>query len=268
MKVGFSLSPGGLMLPYHVGALAALQYHGFLNEHSPIAGSSAGSIAAVAHSCGINPLKTLEATIQVSDECAHLGGARGRLLPLLEERMNTLIDDEAFQRLCQRPGPTGVAFREIFPRPTNFLKTTFQSKDDVIQATRFSCMFPFFSTNWPCTLDTSSKNPLPRFMVDGYFTVPRERFGCPDFGMAHIPVDRTVALAVFPASTMDMTTAFPVNDIISPSGDDSDLGTLVRIATQSTSRQDLTRVYEQGWKDAETWCADEKVRQGSFRKML
>ena len=41
--VGYSLSPGGLLLPYHLGALDALQYHHFLDDTTPIAGSSAGA---------------------------------------------------------------------------------------------------------------------------------------------------------------------------------------------------------------------------------
>jgi hypothetical protein len=257
MKIGFTLSPGGLMLPYHVGALAALQYNGVLSENSPVAGSSAGSIAAVAHSCGIDPRKMLEVTIEVSEASARMGGARGRLLPLLKEKMKHLIDEEAFLRLCERPGPTGVAFREVFPRPTNFLQTTFRDEADLIRSTSFSCMFPFFSTNWPCALDTSS--PIARLVVDGFFTVPRDRFGCPDFEMANVQVDRTVALAVFPSGVMNMA-AFNPDDIISPSSD-TDLANLFRIATQSTSRQDLTGVYEQGWKDAERWCVQELARK-------
>lgn len=43
VAVGYSLSPGGLLLPYHLGALDALQYCRFLDDTTPIAGSSAGS---------------------------------------------------------------------------------------------------------------------------------------------------------------------------------------------------------------------------------
>ena len=263
MKIGFSLSPGGLMLPYHVGALAALEYNGFLDESSPLAGSSAGSIAVVSHACGIRPEAILEATIRVSDICSESGGARGRLLPLLKQQMNDLIDDDAFQRFCQRPGPTGVAFRQIFPTGVNYLQTSFQNKGDLIQATGFSCMFPFFATNWPCALDTSTTSTplqrLPRLLVDGYFTVPQNRFGCPEFDMAQIQVDRTVAVAVFPSQVVDMG-AFDDNDIISPNNCNIPLGDFFRIATQSTSRKDLTAVYEQGWMDAENWCIQEGKR--------
>jgi predicted acylesterase/phospholipase RssA len=44
MKVGFSLSPGGLLLPYHLGALEALKYNQFLDISTALAGSSAGAM--------------------------------------------------------------------------------------------------------------------------------------------------------------------------------------------------------------------------------
>ena len=59
MKVGFSLSPGGLLLPYHLGALASLAYHGFLTEKTPLAGSSAGAIAVASQASGVNLFKVI-----------------------------------------------------------------------------------------------------------------------------------------------------------------------------------------------------------------
>ena len=84
IPLGFSLSPGGLLLPYHLGVLDALQYNKFIDETTPIAGSSAGAIATASHGCGIDSRKVLEATIDISDRTKEMGGARGRLLPLLK----------------------------------------------------------------------------------------------------------------------------------------------------------------------------------------
>jgi hypothetical protein len=44
MVVGYSLSPGGLLLPYHLGVLDALQFHNRLDRSNPVAGSSAGTL--------------------------------------------------------------------------------------------------------------------------------------------------------------------------------------------------------------------------------
>jgi len=40
--IGFSLSPGGLLLPYHMGVLSTLSDKGYITDKTPLAGSSAG----------------------------------------------------------------------------------------------------------------------------------------------------------------------------------------------------------------------------------
>lgn len=350
------------MLPYHLGALECLQYEKVLqtpassssaSASSPVAGSSAGAIAAMAYGCGLPQRRVLEATIQVSDQAAALGGARGRLLPLLQNQMNQLVGDEEFDYLMQSSQSQqetqeqydaaypssitttttttttniGIAYTEIFPKRRSILQTSFRDRQDLFQAVSGSCMFPFFATNFPCLWDrssssSSSSSPLQpgnilrsRLVVDGFFSVPRERFGCPDFEMAYMlpstttnsygddfddssatgcsssssqeehpmKVDRTIAISVFPKSQIGMT-AFADEDTISPSlsllstsstttnnkddasssSSSSDLFSmpdLFRIATQATSRDDLTRVYELGYQNAEAWCRNEQKRQ-------
>ena len=249
MKVAFSLCPGGLLLPYHLGALAALEYHGQLQPSTDqVGGSSAGAIATMTYGCGVRSTDILEATISLSDQCHQLGGARGRLLPLLQKEMQGRIGEKEFLYL-QEEREIGIAYTEIFPQQKSFLQKKFTNREDLFRAVSFSCMFPFFSTNWPCIIDTSSDGLLPRFMVDGYFSVPRERFGCPEFH----DVDRTVAISVFPKHIIGIS-AFDNADCISPDPDGLPLEELVRIATQASSREDLTKVYESGWEDAERWC--------------
>lgn len=348
------------MLPYHLGALECLQYEKVLqtppassasasaSASSPVAGSSAGAIAAMAYGCGLPQRRVLEATIQVSDQAAALGGARGRLLPLLQNQMNQLVGDEEFDYLMQSSQSQqetqeqydaaypssitttttniGIAYTEIFPKRRSILQTSFRDRQDLFQAVSGSCMFPFFATNFPCLWDRSSSSPSPlqpgnlmrsRLVVDGFFSVPRERFGCPDFEMAYMlpstnttsygddfddssatgcsssssqeehpmKVDRTIAISVFPKSQIGMT-AFADEDTISPSlsvlsttstttnnKDDASSSSsssssalfsmpdLFRIATQATSRDDLTRVYELGYQNAEVWCRNEQKRQ-------
>jgi hypothetical protein len=261
MKVGFALSPGGLLLPYHLGVLDTLQQKGRLvKEENPVAGSSAGAIATMAYGCGIALPKILEATISVSDTCEQLGGARGRLLPLLEEQMEALVGEEEFCQLqeCQ-VGSIGIAYTQVFPRYQAFLQTDFDSRQELFQAVSWSCMFPFFATNWPCQLDTSSKNGIGiRLMVDGFFSVPRDRLGCPDFGEE---VDRTIGVSVFPKEMVKLE-AFDSDDCISPSLDDDSNGeNLLRLATQASSREELTQVFEAGQRDADKWCGEELRRE-------
>ena len=127
-------------------------------------------------------------------------------------------------------------------------------------------------------------------MVDGFFTVPRDRLGCPDLDMlwddGHVAldddhgdtengvqdpekplVDRTVAICCFPPSTMGVT-AFDPKDCISPDrsigtrSDDWSMAGIFEIATQATSRQKLTKAFRLGYNNAGDWCEQEAKAPG------
>jgi len=292
--VGFSFSPGGLLLPYHMGAADCLVRARRLDPASTfVAGSSAGAIAAAAIGCGLDPVVGLEGTIAISERCRAAGvGARGNLGPLLQEQLEGIIDDEAFAFLrarWRRPGPDGgggggeddadaqaggtgvaLAYREVFPAPgRSILQTTFASRADLFRAVGYSCAFPFFTTNLPCAVDFGDGGGggprLPRLLVDGYFALPREQFGCPvlEEAFPDAGVARTVAIACIPQELFGMDAVFDgdSNNLISIDGDDEDdpLGTaeIFRIATQPSSREELTALFERGYRDAERWCRRE-----------
>jgi hypothetical protein len=246
-----------------------------------------------------------------------MGRAQGKLLPLLEEQMEQLVKEQEFEYLLGSTTSSshnedefdttniGIAYTQVFPRRIGYLQRSFQDREDLFRAVRFSCMFPFFTTPWPCLLDTKPNNnnengfSLPRLMVDGYFSVPREQFGCPflcggnmetnsDGGeteasedttktvssspgtsTSNIAIasgaDRTIAISCFPQDTIGMT-AFTPENCISPSMTDmndpkmmelASISNLLRIATQPTSRQELTDIFELGYQNAETWCRRE-----------
>jgi hypothetical protein len=370
MKLGFSLSPGGLLLPYHMGALQCLEYERFLEPHqSIVAGSSAGSIAAMAYGCGISPQRALEGTIEISDRCATMGRAQGKLLPLLEEQMESLVGEQEFAYLLGGGGGRGgesdrnrssvmmntvdgnfdnfdhdvnhhdddidvalpdvsttttnigIAYTQIFPQRKGYLQRSFVNRNDLFRAVRFSCMFPFFTTPWPCLVDTDrTKRWIPRLMVDGYFSVPRDQFGChflcdktttsststittaldytnindlivgtdqtgknrnrirqrPSSSTSSSSsnptlADRTIAISCFPQDVIGMT-AFSPDNCISPAlssitseettnqmGSTS-VSNLFRVATQPTSRKELTDIFELGYQNAEVWCRNEVTR--------
>mmetsp|Transcript_19227 Transcript_19227/g.53578 ORF Transcript_19227/g.53578 Transcript_19227/m.53578 type:complete len:203 (+) Transcript_19227:1028-1636(+) len=103
-SIGFSFSPGGLLLPYHMGVAECLVHEKFLDpSETMVAGSSAGSIASMAIGCGIDPRAGLEGTIAISDRCLETGkSARGNLLPLLQDQLQSLVGDAEFDFLQQR----------------------------------------------------------------------------------------------------------------------------------------------------------------------
>jgi Patatin-like phospholipase len=280
MKLGFSLTPGGLLLPFHMGALDALQHHKFLTPETPIAGSSAGAIAVAAHASGLDSKEIVKATIAVSDACAVVGRARGNLLPLLKNELDFRIGEEEFERVKARPGIAGIAYRELFPRNRNILQTDYASRDDLFQAVMNSCHFPFFATDWPVLLDWHNRR-FPRVVVDGWFTVPRNRMGCPDFSMAQkrrrtslseqedqdekevdtvdegAIVDRTIAISCFPREAMGLT-AMESHDCIAIC-ESTVMRDLLRLATEPSSEKELWDLYEQGWVQAEKWCQEERA---------
>lgn len=253
---GFSLSPGGLLLPYHVGALEALEYNQQLLDTTPIAGSSAGAIAVAANACGVSGPQVLESTAKISDECEAQGGTKGRLLGHLRSALNELLSEEELERLQDRPGSVTVAYQQVLPLYRSVHQSTFEDVEDLINAVCHSSTFPFFTTNWPAALDTSSRGP--RLVMDGFFAVPRERFGCPDFEVAGVEkVNREVLISVFPQEKIGLEACGPEN-CISPAYQEGvgQMENLLRLATQSATRKEYAEIYEAGYKDAERWCLE------------
>jgi predicted acylesterase/phospholipase RssA len=58
-SLGFSFAPGGLLLPYHLGAIEALNSAGLVTSSTPLAGSSAGAIAIASFAAGVPPRDAL-----------------------------------------------------------------------------------------------------------------------------------------------------------------------------------------------------------------
>ena len=281
--LGFSFSPGGLLLPYHLGVMDSLQQAGYLDDATPLAGSSAGAIAVACHACGLDSASVLDATIALSDECAAAGGARGRLIPALRRQMQRLIGPEQLERLQNRPGTVGIAYKELFPLQRPVVQTKFTSVDDLMDAVSFSSTFPFFSDKWPVALDT--RQSFPRVVVDGFFTVPRERLGCPDLNEIlaapgadannnnNTPLVNEVLVACFPQEKMQIT-AVPPERCISPTENAFDgavkvsttkvdspaetvgvggIANFIQIAMETSPPSTYFSVYEQGLADGEAW---------------
>lgn len=275
MKVGFSFSPGGLLLPYHVGILDALKQRGYVNEQVPIAGASAGAIAVATSACEIDSKLLLDDTIDISDTCRSMGRARGNLLPLLRQKLEHRVDDDRFEALQERSGKAVVSYHEVFPSFQSVHQSEFEHKQDFINTVCHSSTFPFFSSNWPVALDYTSSfkttvtlgsKPfsleIPRLVVDGFFAVPGDRFGCPDFELAGVNVNRTIAVTSFPRQVIGLSASIAPQDCICPElqGDGiQQSATLLRMATQPLSADEVFQLYEDGMKDAETWCDREEI---------
>jgi hypothetical protein len=258
MKVGFSFSSGGLLLPYHMGAMDCLSHNGHLASQTPIAGASAGSIAVASRACGLSSQAVLDATRDISESCRRMGGARGRLLPLLRSHLADFVDEEGY-RAASRRGNFCIAYRQVFPSYRAIHQTDFGSAQELRDAVSHSSSFPFFVSNWPVAVDASTYSAY----VDGFFAEPSIRHGCPDFANTGgaIEVDRTVGVCVFPRQLVGCT-AFEPQDCICPEADEDDpvgqMAELLALATQPSPASEQTRVYESGYKDAERWCLQQQ----------
>jgi hypothetical protein len=226
----------------------------------------------------------------------HNGTAIGNLLPLLKVEMERILPEEAHTIINDREGVVALAHRELFPNNRPVLTTSFDTRDDLIEAVCDSSMFPFFSTRLPVRFRWNRKKErFPRVLVDGFFSVPRERYGCPDFEHLNFDnrveeklremggiivgengdasnnneyeetpvIDRTITVACFPHETVGLTASLE-HDQISPEPDyDNPIGQmseLFRYATQPYSRKELETLYEKGWAAAEKWSYEEDLR--------
>lgn len=277
MKVGFSFSPGGLLLPYHLGVLDCLQANHYLLADTPIAGASAGAIAVATHACAIDSKLILDDSIKISQTCQEMGRARGNLLPLLRRQLEHRVDADRFQAVLDRPGETVISYYELFPSFRPIHQVDFNHKEEFIDSVCHSSTFPFFSSNWPVALDHAGGSTksmrlfgqtksliIPRLVVDGYFAAPRDRFGCPDFEEAGVAVNRTVVVSVFPKEVVGLNKGLKNDGIICPDLIDDGIGQssdLLRLATQPSEPEELMAVYDSGYQDAENWCQKESKLQ-------
>lgn len=174
-STGFSFSPGGLLFAYHLGVITSLQHHGRITENVHLAGASAGSIAVASFAAQTPPARALEAAFRVCEECESQfnGRAIGNLLPLLKNEMDRTLGPDAHTVINQREGVVALAHRELFPINRPVLTTSFETRDDLIEAVCDSSMFPFFSTRFPARLRYKDGGRIPRVIIDGFFSVPR-----------------------------------------------------------------------------------------------
>jgi hypothetical protein len=269
MLFGFSLSPGGLLLPYHVGVLASLAHHGILTDQTPLAGSSAGAIAVAGHAAGVSSEKTLEASVRVSSKCNPLFLAQGQLLPSLRHELNSILTESSHEIINQREGQVGLAHYEIYPSIQPKLQTEFDSKESLIDAICDSSTFPYFTTNQPWGVHRCPDNKwkVNRVVLDGIFTEPGERFGCPNI---ESKVDREIKIMVMPKELplvfngeVFKPNSQARNNIISPDLEAfnpiAQATKLSMMATSTVPRKWLTDLYESGFEDAERWVRTEEA---------
>ncbi len=133
-----------------------------------------------------------------------LNDVRGgmRLNVAVRKQLEVVLTEDAHiaaQRQCLK-----VGYLEVLPWPGRRLVTEWSSKADLIETISASCNWPLFYSRWPLVW---CRNAL---CLDGFFSVSRERFGCPP-----LDAERTVAVTALPRVKLP---AFGAADVIQPGG--------------------------------------------------
>lgn len=197
------------------------------------------------------------------------------LKTLLHRVLDEVLPKDAHLRLNNRPGPvtvgvTQLALSPLFIRPQAI--QTFTSREDLVECLLASCCVPFWFTPGPFVSCRGTP------AIDGYFSVPRHRFGCP-----YVPSQRTVLVSPFPASAIarggsPSTEEAATVEWLSPQlaldqrqqqgeevavmadGTEAAAGSkrsgmrqLLRDALSSNAREQVKMYFEQGRRDAQLW---------------
>ncbi|CAB1113632.1 unnamed protein product [Ectocarpus sp. CCAP 1310/34] len=205
-QIGFSFTPGGLLFPYHLGVAKCLEMEGFLSNDTPLAGSSAGALAAVVVGCGLSIDTAAELSGRVFDDCSD-GGAAFRLRNIVQKSLDGALPEDAHEILNNREGAVTVGITQLgFPSlKKSVFVSNFESRADLIEVLLGSCHVPFWFSGQPYMQVRGQPT------VDGFFAMPRAQFGAPDIPTA----DEVVRITVFPTTSVPMQSDKP-GDLISP----------------------------------------------------
>ena len=194
--LGFAFTPAGLLFPYYIGVAYKLSDLGILQRTSPLGGSSAGAIVAAAVACGVSESEVRRGLDMLLTDVR--GGMR--LNRALRKVLAVILEDDC--HTVARLRGLKIGYFEVLPLPGRRVVSEWTSKDDLIDTIAASCNWPLFFSRWPLVWCRNS------LCIDGFFSVKRQRFGCPP-----LEAERTVAVTALPRVSLD---AFDSADVIQP----------------------------------------------------
>ena len=173
-RVGVSFSPAGLLTPYHLGVASRLKELGWITSSTALAGASGGALAAVISALEVPSSESLDSCCKIAERCRDQGTYRTLSLALRDE-LELRISPSAADELNSRQAPTRIGYTEISPAFfTPRFVDQFANREDLLAVVTASCCIPFYFSG---SLATAVRGGLG---LDGFFAVPRHRFGCPE----------------------------------------------------------------------------------------
>lgn len=172
--IGISMCPGGFFIPYHLGVLSLFSEHNVVNITTPLAGSSAGAIAAVSAGMGANFYQMMNITEGIIENL-RLHGIKHRLNQALYQILSATMPSDSPEFLNNRIGSITCCCTLMTPIPKAMYTSEYYDKQDLIQCIVASSNIPMYS----------GKSPTVKFRgancIDGLFS-SRRCFGSPPTG--------------------------------------------------------------------------------------
>ncbi|KAJ4962786.1 hypothetical protein NE237_022725 [Protea cynaroides] len=236
-SLGFSFSPAGLLMPYHLGAAQFLIEKGYIKETTPLAGSSAGAIVCAVIASGASMEDALKATKIFAEDCRRRGTIF-RLGAVLKSVLHKFLPDDVHSR---SNGRIRVAVTQILWRPKCLLVDQFDSKEDFIDAVITSSFIPGYLAPSPAIIFRN------RLCVDGGFTL----------FMPPTSADHTVRVCAFPADKLALK-----GIVINPNSKLENMASPSQVfqwLLEPAEDHILDRLFELGYLDAAAWAEQNLV---------
>lgn len=238
-RLGISFAPGGLLFPYYAGVAFQMRDAGLLTAETPLGGSSAGAIVAAAMACDVSEESVVAGLRSL---VCDLRGGGVSLRDAVRRQLYELLPDDAVERAT---GRLTVCYQRVLPWPRSYLVSEWASKDDLVDTICASCNWPFFFSRWPLVWVRGG------LATDGFFALPRSRFGCPELG-----AQSTLKVLCLPAVRTEYSDGEllqPGRGGVPPIPPDIAQGTWFGWALRAAEDDELERIFELGRQHAAAW---------------
>ncbi|PKA51793.1 hypothetical protein AXF42_Ash008022 [Apostasia shenzhenica] len=249
---GFSFSAAGLLFPYHLGVAQLLLDKGYIQETTPLAGSSAGAIVCAVIASGNSMGDALHATKVLAEDC-RVKGTAFRLGAVLRNVLNEFLPHDVHIKSNGRIRDKSrlsvilillasfswlilVAITQLSWRPRGLLVDQFDSKEDLINAVITSSFIPGYVAPRPATIFRN------RLCIDGGLTL----------FMPPTSASNTVRVCAFPIKRLGLR-GIGISPDCNPENRASPRQ-LFNWALEPADDDILDRLYELGYLDATVWA--------------
>lgn len=140
--LGYSFTPGGLLLPYYTGVISALSDLGLLEAGTPVAGASLGAIASAMTVSGLAFEEIMEANKCLQTEIIQKG-ALWKLADILQNTLMEVLPADIHIRASGRVAIAVTIYQPWKPLQGEILEE-FADKEDFVDAIVASCYIPFY----------------------------------------------------------------------------------------------------------------------------